>query len=226
MKNGLLLIAVVAALVVGAPAYSQFIFMDVDGDMLNQEATAIGNDGLNDTVTGVDIWLDTSKNRNGTNADCASDPLTPLSVVSYEFLIGQSGSGTVAFTGYATADPAFSTSGIPGDPDGFLPLGSEAYVYLLDLTVPFQAEGKFKLGRLSITVTGTPKLDFKTTGTTPSATTSFGSECTSNISFGQVLYMGTDVPPLFLFDWHDANGTSAATPVSNTTWGKIKNLYR
>jgi hypothetical protein len=67
-------------------------------------------------------------------------------------------------------------------------------------------------------VTGTPQLSLvsSTTGNTI-AQTAFGSQC-PGLAGNNTLKLGRD--------WTDVCGTSSGTPVTETTWGKIKDLYR
>src|SRR2546425_13050139 len=91
MKHCLLLLGVIAALAIGAPAYSQYIFMDMNGDGVCTSA-----DALTSSVTAVDVWLDTNHNQNGSTATCV-DPSKPLDILSYAVLIHSSSSCTGPF---------------------------------------------------------------------------------------------------------------------------------
>lgn len=226
MKNCLLLLAVVLALVVGAPAYSQYMFMDVDGDQANSQDTGTGDDALDAADNGVDIYLDLTKNRNDTPIAC-TDGFSTLQLASYEFTIKQSGSGSVQYTGYTNNLTGFTTSLILNDSDplsvGFDAGAGEAWVYLAGPSDPGQWPGPalLKLGRIALSVTGTPKLDFVLKGVAvinSQAGTSFATPCFHPDTFETVWYLGTE--------WMDADGTASPTPVVEGTWGKIKNLYR
>jgi hypothetical protein len=227
MKNCLLLLAVVLALAVGAPAYSQYLYMDVDGDGVNSQATATGDDALDGADTGADIWLDTTKNRDGTPITCNDGLGSTLQVATYEFTIGQSGSGSVSFTGYTNNLTGFTTPLILNDSDpstpGYDSQAGQAWVYLAGPTDPSAWPGPalLKLGRVAFTVSGTPKLDFVITGTAainPAAGTSFGTPCFNDNTGDTVWYLGSA--------FFDNDGTASPTPVVEDTWGKIKNLYR
>ncbi len=83
---------------------------------------------------------------------------------------------------------------------------------------PGLAPGNYKLGTLSITVAGTPHLSFATSSTlSGNAQTAFGSACDGN-QFDSTIRLGDD--------FTDNCGTDFANPVTETTWGKIKNIYR
>ena len=80
------------------------------------------------------------------------------------------------------------------------------------------APGKYKLGTLSIAVTGTPHLTFETSSTLdPNAQTGFGSNC-DGLNFDSLIRLG--------LDFFDADPTEHTTPVTPTTWGKIKVRYQ
>jgi len=210
MKHSLLLLGVVAALAIGAPAYSQYILMDV-----NNSGTCTSADALTSSITGVDVWLNTDHNANGSTAVC-SNPAQPLDISSYAVLIHASGSGSVTFNSWTNAMVNFSEV-VPfraAGPDmgvgwALQPPGSEA------------PPGLYKLGRANVTVTGTPALSFLSLAPDPSFVdfTAFGSTCDAS-SFGNSEVLG--------FDFFDNCGT--ATPTSSqsttTTWGRIKRLYQ
>lgn len=224
MKNCLLSFAVLVALLVGAPAYSQYMYMDVDGDGVNSTATGTGDDVLDAADTSVDVYLDLSKNRDGTPISC-QDGSNTLSLIAYEFTIRPSGSGSVAFTNWTNNQTGFITSGVLGDSDpgtvGFDTAAGEAWVFLIKTSGPFPAPGLHKLGTLAVTVTGSPKLDFIPFGSAninPNAGTEFGTECFSPISGLSNWFLGEE--------WTDNDGTASPTAVEEGTWGKIKNLYK
>jgi len=81
MKRSLLLLGVIAALAIGAPAYSQYIFMDVNGD-----GACTSADILTSSTTTVDVWLNTNHNKDGTTVTCDSNPTQPLDMFSYSLL--------------------------------------------------------------------------------------------------------------------------------------------
>jgi len=224
MKNCLLSFAVVLALLVGAPAYSQYMYMDVDNDGVNSQNTATGDDALDAADTGADVWLDLTKNRDGTPISC-TDGSNTLSLIAYEFTIEQSGSGSVSFDGWANNMAGFVTSGILGDSNpasvGFDAASGEAWVFLIATNpTDWPDPGLHKLGRLALTVTGTPKLDFVPVGAATinlNAGTSFGTECFSPNSGLSTWYLNDE--------WTGNDGTASPTPIVEDTWGKIKKLY-
>jgi hypothetical protein len=206
MKNSLLLLGVIAALAIGAPAHSQYIYLDVNHDGVNSSA-----DVLTSTSTSVDVYLNTNHNKAGTTIIC-NDGTNPLDIASYDVIVHTSGSGSVTYgtwtnsmTGYAQLDPPTTVG-----PDFGVGYSSPA---------AFNAAGLYKLGTLAVTVTGTPVLTFLSNEPAgiPSFGTGFGSECS-----------GTDNPNTITLgiDFNDADGTASSTPVQSTTWGKIKQLYK
>ena len=99
MKNCLLFLAVVAALLVGAPAHSQYVFLDVNGDgknSTNPSDPGIGHDVLGASTTSVDVYFVTNKNADGSTAVCTSSG-DPFSIISYEVTLLASGTGSVSY---------------------------------------------------------------------------------------------------------------------------------
>jgi len=210
MKHSLLLLGVIAALAIGAPAYSQYIFMD-----LNNTGTCTSADALTSSVTAVDVWLDTNHNASGTPSTCVN-PAQPLSIFSYAVLIHASGggSGTVVFNGWTNAMTGFAET------SPFRVAGSDMGTgWLQQPPGSVTPAGKYKLGTLSLTVTGTPSLSFLSLAPDPVLVdfTGFGSQCDGTV-FGNSEVLG--------FDFTDNCGTAAPTGSTTTTWGKIKKLYQ
>ena len=205
MKKSLLLLGVIAALAIGAPAYSQYIYLDVNGDGVNTSS-----DALTSSSTNVDVYLNTNSNKAGSPVSCA-DGINPLDIGSYDIILHASGTGSVTYgtwtnsmTGYSVLNPPTTAGADFGV--GFGSAGS------------FNPAGHFKLGSLAISVTGTPVLSFSTGAAgIPSPVTGFGSECS-----------GSDNPNTITLglDFFDNDGTRSPTPVNSTTWGKIKQLYK
>jgi hypothetical protein len=202
---------------VGIPAHSQTVFLDVDGDGLNSIATGgTGNDVLSSTTTSVDIYFVTNQNPDGSTADCAvsADPMT---IFSYDVTILASGSGSVSYgTWTDNMGFTFKTTACAGE---YCTGGQAAWIGYGSSTP--QAPGKYKIGTLAIVVTGTPKLDIVATHAplSPNSLTAFGSNCPGNLGLATI-FMGDDFPSANAF------GTESPTDVVPTTWGKIKDLYR
>lgn len=211
MKKSLLLLGVIAALAIGVPAYSQAIWFDVDGNGVCNSL-----DVLTSSTTAVDVWLDTNHNAAGTLVTCV-DPTAVLDITSYDLVIHKGTSGSVAYS--AITPWTNSLTGFTQQPNtNFTVAGNDAG--LTYSSAGYLAEGKYKLGTLNVTVTGTPVLtflDLSPDPSLPSFGTGFGSHCPGSgppytISLGP--------------DFTDACGTASTTLTESTTWGKIKQLYR
>jgi len=211
MRHSLLLLGVIAAMAIGAPAYSQYIYMDVGNGGPGNGVWTSG-DVLTSASTQVDIYLNTNHNRAGTTIIC-NDGVNPLDIGSYTLMIRSSGSGSVtygawtnAMTGYGQVDPPLSAG-----PDFGVGFSSPA---------GFNVPGLYKLGTIAVTVTGTPVLSFlinQPAGLFGTAgITGFGSQC-SGTTYPNTIALG--------IDFFGADGTASGTPVNSTTWGKIKQLY-
>jgi hypothetical protein len=226
MKNCLLFLAVVAAMAVAGPAYSQHVYLDVDGDGLNFDREAVrgntvGPDALDNTVTAIDVYFVTDENGDGSAAICSS--AEPFTINSYEAVLRYTGSGTVTFTGWTdnmgfafpiitAGDGTFATAGT----DTWFGRGSGEGL----------APGTYKVGTVSVTVTGTPTVVFGTSSTiSGNAQTAFGSSC-DGAQFGSTIIMGSGPGQGIDYDFTDNYGTTAPTPTVKSTWGKIKTLYR
>jgi len=208
MRRSLLLLGVIAALAIGAPAYSQYIWMDVNGDGVNSAA-----DVLTSSVTQVHIYLDTDNNKGGgaPSAQCGGNP---LDIGLFDILFHSSGSGTLVYNGFNLG------SGMTGFAvlNPFTVAGPDAGV---GYTGPnYLNPGTYELGQLQITVTGSPVLTFiggPGNPSIPSPYTAFGSHCDATQNPNYVT-LG--------IDFADADGTASGIATESTTWGKIKQLYR
>jgi len=221
MKNCLLFLAVVALLAIGAPAYSQYLFIDANGDGHNSGNPAeagSGSDVLSSSVTSVDLYYDTNHNPDGSAATCNSSSAN-LTINSYEALLRSSGSGSVTFNGW-TDNMGFTIGIISAGDHKFGTAGTDAWIGVGSGTQ--LAAGRYKIGTLSITVTGTPVITFLPLGASSiaaTAETAFGTACEGN-DFDNTYKLGSDYP------LNHAFGTPAPVDVVPTTWGKIKQMYK
>jgi len=210
MKRSLLLLGVIAALAIGAPAYSQYIFMDVNGD-----GVCTSTDLLSSSTTAVDIWLNTNHNKDGTTVTCDSNPTQPLDMFSYSLLFRSQGTGSLTYNGWTNA-PAGYTATTP-----FTVAGTDAGTDYNGPTGANLGPGLVKLGTLGVTVTGSPRLIFLQDNVgSPglnTAVTGFGTSCDAT-TYPNTYSLG--------IDFFDNCGTSSNTPTEATTWGKIKQLYK
>jgi len=209
MRKSLLLLGVLAALAIGAPAHSQYIFMDVNGDAANTTA-----DLLTSSITAVDVYLDTNHNKDGTLKTCIQNASQPLDIFSYDMVIHSQGTGSISVNTYTNAASGFAVL------NQLTVAGADAGVGYQAPIGGNLAPGRYKLGTFGVTVTGTPRLTFiglSSNASIPSFGTGFGTSCDAS-DFANTEVLGTD--------FFDGDGTSAGTPSSATTWGKIKQLYK
>jgi len=212
MKKSLLLLGVIAALAIGAPAYSQYIYMDVNADGICNNS-----DVLTSSITGVDIYWNTNHNQSGTVATC-SDGFSALDFSSFDIIVHSSGSGSVTYNSFTPSSQITSAGLSVVNP--LTVAGNDAGVGYAISGITYMSPGLIKLGTLNVTVTGSPQLNFLGTSPDPSIPsfgTGFGSHCS-----------GTDNPNTITLgiDFADNCGTAAGTPTEATTWGKIKQLYK
>jgi hypothetical protein len=201
LRTTLLLLLASAFLGVATPAAAQFMFLDVNGD-----GACTSADILSSSVTSVDIWLDTNHNGDGSLATCPTGE--DLTINSYTFIL-TAPSGGVTY-GAWTDNMGFTIAA------GGAQSGNDFWIAKASGT-PLAA-GKYKLGSLAVTITGSPSLQFAiVTAIDPTGLTSFGSAC-PGMDFDNTMKFGTD--------WINACSVGVTTAVQETTWGKIKNLYR
>ncbi len=209
MKAPLLLLVAVALFATHAPAYSQYIYIDDNGD-----GVCNSYDLLHSGITSLDVYLDTNHDRDGNSVAC-SDGTNELDIGSYDILLHvNTDSGSVTFNGWTNGPDmpgfvelnAFSVAGnnvgVGYTGSGFLPAG------------------RYKLGTFSVTVTRTPSVHFLTSPgdpAIPSPVTGFGSHC-SGTDFPNTVALG--------FDFFDSCIPTFPVAVESTTWGKIKMTYR
>ena len=210
MRHFLLLLGVIAAMAIGAPAYSQYVFMDVDGDGVNTLF-----DVLTSSSTTVHVYFDTNHNKDGTTVTC-TDGVHPLDMAIYDFVVHASGSGAVTYNGY-TQSAVMNAAGFQ-QLNPFTVSGQNAGVgYTAN---NYANPGRYELGTISVTITGSPILTFVGTSTDPaiqSFGTGYGTHCDASVNTNEMT-LG--------IDFFDADGTRSSTPTESTTWGKIKQLYK
>ncbi|HEU4724526.1 MAG TPA: hypothetical protein VFU59_04415, partial [Candidatus Eisenbacteria bacterium] len=193
----LLAVAAVCLLAFAVPASAQYMYIDVDGDGLNTAA-----DVLTPTTTGVDIWLRTNFNGDGSPAVCNTDT-QPLTINSYEFFLRSSG-GAVTL-GTWTSDAALNFNGNFGD----FTSGTDAYH---GRSGPQLAEGTYKLGRLAISgvAAGAVISIVPDSPVNPPGFTSFGTNCPGNDFDNTYKLAGATGGS----DWTDVGNTRTSGPVN------------
>src|SRR5687767_10305367 len=207
MKHCLLVFAAVVALAIGVPASAQYMYIDVNGD-----GVCTSLDILAPTTTSVDVWLRTNVNQDGTTAVCP-DLSGEMTINSYTFILSAVG-GTVTY-GAWTDNMGFTINGNQF-PDGTGRAGNDVWVAKASGTIV--DPGTYKLGSLAVTPSANSRLEIHALSSIDDeALTSFGSACNGQ-DFDNTLKLPTD--------WQDVCGTASQTPATETTWGKIKNLYR
>ena len=199
---------------------AQTFYLDTNGDGLNSYIE-FGNGGtapwdcLTEQSTSVDVYLVTDKNPDGTAATC-SGSAEPLTISSYQVLLRSIGQGVLLVTGW-TDNMGFATPSITSGDGTLATSGSDTWVGRSGDSL---APGTYRLGTLSITVTGTPSLVFVTSSTISfEALTGFGSACDGVYPDGRLL-LGEDMPTSNAFP------TCVSDAVISTTWGKIKHQYK
>jgi hypothetical protein len=213
VRKWLIPLSVFAGLAIGVPASGQYFFLDVSGDGASSLADrSLPGDALHSGVTSVDVYVVTDRNRDGSEAVCSS--AEPFTINQYEFTLHTTGNGSVAFHSW-TDNMGFDHGLVrcgdatmcSGGPDVWVGRGSTSQL----------APGKYRLGTLGVTVTGTPRVAFVTSsGLDPYAQTGFGTNC-DGLNFDSLVRLGLDLT--------DADGTEEAVPVIRTTWNDIKKLY-
>ncbi len=211
MKHLLPLLGV-AALLLAAPAFAQYVYLDV-----NKDGVCTSADVLNSTVDSVTVYFNTNHDKNGTLVTC-SDGTSQMTINSYEFILHASGTGTVTYGGYDNYQSGMTTqvgpAGTGGTTDYWIGFGG----------ITANPPGLYKVGSLAITVTGTPLLSIVgSTSIMAVANTSFGSQCPGNDFDNTIKLVGTTNG---VGDFTDTCGTASGTPVKLTTWGAIKNIYK
>jgi len=209
MRHTLLLSAVFTVLSIGAQAYSQYIYMDANGDGVCTTAEV-----LSSSTKSVDIWLNTNHNAAGSTSIC-SNPSEPLDIFSYDIVLHASGAGGVQYKSWSNNMTNYALF------SGFAVSGADMGVGYQAPFGTFNVGGLYKLGSISVAVTGSPTLTFLTSPPNgsgiPSSFTGFGSPCDAS-EYPNTIALG--------LDFQDTCGTSSWAPTETTTWGRIKQLYR
>lgn len=224
MKHTLLLV-VLGMLASVLPAQGQYVYLDVNGDGLNYDrelalANYVPIDGLNSTVTSVDVYIVTDKVADGNAATCASEE--PFTIGSYEVVLRATGHGVVYFHGWTDA-MGFEVPIISGGDGTFMTGGMDAW-FGRGGNPPDLPPGTYKLGTVSVTVTGYPIIIFGSSSALDGyAETAFGSQCDGAMLDGRIR-----LGPLseIYYDFNESFGTTSYVGVVATTWGKIKERYR
>lgn len=215
-------VVALAQLSIAVPnARAQYLYVDTNGDGVNSSRqNSIGDqvpptDCLTAATSAIDIYFVTDHNADGSTATCFTED--PLTIQSYQFILGFSGVGEVVASGW-TDSMGFTEPGIGGGDGTFAAAGQEVWVGRKGEEL---SPGLYKVGTLALSVVGTPMVFFKaaSSGSFPAAQTSFGSACPGSQQ-NHIIQFGVDATEAF------GACCFCADPVVTTTWGKIKRQYR
>ena len=152
---------VVAMAGLARTSQAQYLWMDTNGDGVNSPADHMNANG---TATTVDVWINTSHNKDGSVAICQSgDPDAWLETWnSFATHINATG-GTVSFTGYTNQVAAFNIA-CSGPPGGAFNSNSTDMAQCQATGAPTPNGGvNIKMYTVTVTgVSGTPSLRFTT----------------------------------------------------------------
>jgi len=216
MRHCLLLLTAAVAFAIAVPASAQYMWIDTNGDGINGCTTTdpSDDDHLDPSVTSIDIWLATDVTFGGATAVCPTGE--QLTINSYTFVLS-SVTGGVTY-GAWTDNMSFAIAA--GGPSS----NSTDY-FIGRASATINPPGTYKLGSLAVTVTGTPVLFILPHSDVDNTSqTSFGSACQGQ-DFNNTMRYGENQDQIVPGDWNFACGVTAPTPVSETTWGKIKKSY-
>ena len=226
MKHVLQLV-VLGLMVSTVPAQAQYVYLDVNGDGLNYERESMmGNqvpaDVLIAGVTAIDVWFVTNQHADGSPVECA-DTQFDFQLKGYQAILRYSGSGTVSFNGWT--DVLDFGVGIITEGDGTIATsGTDVWFGRFGGPSDWLQPGAYKVGTLSVTVTGQPSVFFGTSSAiSGNAQTAFDSSC-PGARLDAVIRLGPQGNPEY--DFYESFGAFQTNPVVHTTWGKIKERYR
>ncbi|HEU4765151.1 MAG TPA: putative Ig domain-containing protein [Candidatus Eisenbacteria bacterium] len=198
MKVALRLLAVAAlACFWSAPAMAQYMYMDTNGDGVWSTADVLNPNG---TPTSVDVYLNTTHNRDGSVATCDSQDGNLAIWNSFATHISVPG-GTVTFSNYTNQQAAFTINCSNGGL-AFTSTSTEAAQCQATGTPIDNGGATLKLYTMTVTgVSGTPSLQFVPLNSLDNNPTSFGTNC-GGLDFDNTYKLGTD--------WFDVNGAGPA----------------
>ncbi len=188
----------------GHPSNAQYVSLDVTNDGICNT-----DDFLNSDVSSIDVYLDTSKNADGSPATCAQDAQTALTISSYDIAF-YFARASVLFQGWTDA------MGFTTDLGSIFPTGY-GYAWVRKGGSTTLPPGKYKLGTMAVAIGGDPIVcPAASLPGTPNWFTGFGSDC-PGVHGDHVLQLSVD--------FTDACCTYVPFASTKTTWGVIKNKY-
>ncbi|MGE5176147.1 MAG: hypothetical protein ACM3JJ_07185 [Hyphomicrobiales bacterium] len=201
-----------AVLATATPATAQYIFLDTNGD---GQCTAADVPDYGDAT--ADVWLDTAHSADGSPVSCSTGEA--LSISAYDVVLQSNvyGSESFSFRGWTNAIAQFTQEVGTAQEGAYFWVG-----YTSSNAQTFLPPGKYKLGSLAYTRGGTGCLwIYPAASATISGSaheTDFFSQCLgSNLDY--VIRLGADFNDLCAIG-------SICDDVQQTTWGKIKDIYR
>jgi len=198
------LLVAVAVAGLAQVAGAQYMYLDANGNGVHDTGDRLN---ANNDSTFVDVYLNTTLNRNGSAVTCNTAPATAMNINSYAFSIVATG-GTVTYGTYVSRQ----TTAFPNQAEVLNP-GDGTYKNAF-YSFSYTPGGLFRLGTLTITGTsGTPAITFVDLITGAQDYTSFGTECPG---IGGDNTYRLDGPNTQLFyggpgDWFDADGLTRST---------------
>ena len=224
-----ILFMTVALAGVAGTAQAQYIWMDSNGDGVFTTADRMNPNG---TPTTVDVYLNTNHNRDGSLATCDTGDGNLDTWNSYAVHINVL-NGTATFTNFTNDVTAFNvacSSVLGGSTNEFFQTNGSTQMAACALTGTPTPNGGQNQKLFTMTVTGasgTPALEFIPLNDLDQNFTSFGTPC-SGLDGDSTYKLGPLPGGAGPGDFLDADGLPAAagTPVTETTWGKIKSLYK
>ncbi|HEU4723770.1 MAG TPA: FlgD immunoglobulin-like domain containing protein [Candidatus Eisenbacteria bacterium] len=210
VRSALALAGCIAALA-PAVAGAQYLYLDSNGNGIHD-----AGDRLRTCPTRIDVWLNTSANRDGSPASCGFGT-GALNMNHYEFVLQVLG-GTVSWGPMSNLIPGFTQNLARDSRDSTLAAQYHNGWGTSSTTTPI-APGLYKVATLSATVaTGSPRIEViarhPSNGT---ARTSFGSECPATPEHDHMNRFGVA--------WSDVDGLAEAlaidTPPLTTSPGIV-----
>ena len=188
MRSRLHALPILAAFVVllaQAPgASAQYMYLDSNGDGIHTTADQVSPAG----VTTIDIWLDTSENRDGSRAECPNDG-TRYNYFSYVFSLG-------VFDGTASWGPFTNLQ--TGMPVHFGRRESATEYVDGYGGIDERPPGLYRLGSIVMTtLSGSPRVEIVPSTSISNERTSFGSTC-PGMNFDNTIRLAVE--------WSDVDG--------------------
>jgi len=185
--------SLLTVLALPTPLLAQYMYMDANGDGINTAADVMGPVGVPVTV---DVWLDPTRNRDGSPASCSVEPSANMAVWNSYSIAANVAGGTASFSGFVNRLSLFGIPCLPGNVEF---LSNETEMAACRAGFPTNLGGPLRICTFTVTtLSGAPTL-----GIVPANSlsidygTTFGSQCPGN-GFDNTMRLGSD--------WFDADG--------------------